>query len=268
MTDYQIIALSAFKDNYFWLLVQNQSAVLIDPGDADICLRALDQYQLDLDTIWITHHHDDHIGGVKKLQQRFSCPIYGPKDSRINSVTHIVQEASQVKWQNNIFYVWHLPGHTNTHLTYWNPQQKQLFCGDVLFSAGCGRVKEGEAADLFHSLQRIAQLPTDTQIFCAHEYTLSNLQFALMLEPDNKNTLQRYHHVKTLRDAGKPSIPTQLEIELTTNPFLRSHLSNIRQQLDKAAQLSEIQQGLSHFRLKTKDEYYFAVMRLWKNIYV
>lgn len=268
MSDYQVIALPALKDNYLWLLAKGHSALLIDPGDANVCMQAIDKYSLNLDAIWITHHHNDHTGGLEVLDKKFNCPVYGPKDSRINFITHILDEGKCVEWQGNFFNIWHLPGHTNTHIVYWNPATKHLFCGDILFSAGCGRVMEGEAADLYHSLQRIAQLPEDTRIFCAHEYTLSNLQFALHLEPDNQQIQQRYQEVKKLRAAGSASIPTHLKTELATNPFLRSHLVNIRQKLDEMSQQTDIKRALSCFRLNTRDEYYFAVMRLWKNIYV
>jgi hydroxyacylglutathione hydrolase len=268
MYDYQVTCLAAFTDNYLWLLSRENSAILIDPGDADVCIKALSDRNLQLDFILATHHHNDHIGGIKKLVDTFNCPVYGPYDQRIPEVTDLLTEGSVVYWKNNAFQVFHLPGHTQTHIVYWNSDKHQLFCGDVLFSAGCGRIKEGEAADLYHSLQRLAQLPRDTEIFCAHEYTLSNLNFAMHLEPDNKALQDRYHQVKQLRVEGSPSIPTRLDIELATNPFLRSFLPGIRQKLDTIASQPQIQSALSQFKINSTDEYYFAVMRLWKNIYV
>lgn len=268
MSDYQVNGLAAFSDNYLWLLSLENSAILIDPGDADVCIKAVSDRNLQLDFILVTHHHNDHTGGIKKLVEQFNCPVYGPYDQRIPEVTQVLTEGSVVDWKNNRFQVFHLPGHTQTHIAYWNPDRHQLFCGDILFSAGCGQVEEGEAADLYHSLQRIAQLPQDAEIFCAHEYTLSNLKFAMHLEPDNRDMQDRYHQVEQLRAAGLPSIPTRLHIELATNPFLRSFLPATRQKLDTIAGQPQIQSGLSRFKINSRDEYYFAVMRLWKNVYV
>lgn len=265
---YRIDALPAFQNNYLWLLQDNAHAILIDPGDADACIRALEKYQLQLDGVLITHHHNDHIGGLADIRKRFNCPIYGPEDPRIEFITHVLTEGDQVEWRSFRFDVWHTPGHTNSHIIYWNPTQNHLFCGDMLFGAGCGRNMEGQVGDLYRSLQRIAALAEHTEFFCAHEYTLQNLHFALHIEPDNPMLLQRFDQVTKMREAGIPSIPSNIKIELATNPFLRSHLSPIRKKLDAMKENPDIQNFLKKFTLQTEDEYYFALMRGWKNIYV
>lgn len=268
MSDYQVTAIPALKDNYFWCLHQDNNALLIDPGDATPCIEMLKKNQLTLNAVWITHHHQDHIGGITDLAQQYKRPVYGPNDDRISGIDHYLKQGDSVSWRSHQFSVVYCPGHTNSHVVFWNPTQRHLFCGDILFSAGCGRVMEGEAADLFHSLQWIASLPQDTKIFCAHEYTEANLRFALHLEPDNQALQQRWDQVKELRAKFQATIPTDLELELATNPFLRTHLPGIRQKLDAMARHNEIAEALKKFQLTKEDEYYFAVMRLWKNIYV
>jgi hydroxyacylglutathione hydrolase len=265
---YRIHALPAFQNNYLWLLQDNTHAILVDPGDADVCIRALEKHQLQLDAVLITHHHNDHIGGLADISKRFDCPVYGPEDSRIGLITRTLTEADQVEWNSFRFDVWHTPGHTNSHIIYWDQTNARLFCGDMLFGAGCGRNMEGQVSDLYHSLQRIASLPEHTEIFCAHEYTLQNLQFALHLEPNNQILLQRAEQAKKTRAAGLPTIPTNIKIELQTNPFLRSHLSSIRKKLNSIKEHPDIQLFLEKFNFQSEDEYYFALMRGWKNIYV
>jgi hydroxyacylglutathione hydrolase len=265
---YQILGLPAFDNNYLWLLHDNKNAILIDPGDATVCLAALTEMNLTLDAVLITHHHNDHIDGLTILKKKFNCPVYGPSDSRIPLITHPLKEGDSVTWKSHDFLVWHTPGHTITHITYWNAMTADLFCGDMLFGAGCGRHMEGRINDLYHSLQRIASLDESTKIFCAHEYTLQNLQFALHLEPDNQQIIQRIDATKKIRQAGLPSIPTQIKTERETNPFLRSHLISIRKKLDGIKHKTEIEDYLKPCQFESEDEFYFALMRAWKNYYV
>jgi hydroxyacylglutathione hydrolase len=263
-----IHALPAFQNNFLWLLQNDEHAILVDPGDAQVCIDALTKHSLQLDAVLITHHHNDHIGGLTQIQQKFSCPVYGPDDSRINFVTHKLAEGAQMQWRSFQFDVWHTPGHTNSHIIYWEQNAALLFCGDMLFGAGCGRHMEGDIKDLYHSLQRIAALPDHTAIYCAHEYTLQNLQFALHLEPENPLLLQRIAQATQTRAAELPTIPTNIRLERETNPFLRSHLPGIRKKLDSMKSNSDIRAFLSPFNFHSEDEYYFALMRSWKNIYV
>jgi len=264
---YQIITLPAFQNNYLWLLHDAQSAVLVDPGDASICIAALKENNLQLDAVLVTHHHNDHTGGLAQIQQQFNCPIYGPDDLRIPYITHKLKERDVVNWKSHVFQIWRTPGHTNSHIVYWNSLAAHLFCGDILFGAGCGRNMEGDVSDLFHSLQRISKLPENTQIFCAHEYTQVNLDFAQTVEPDNKPIAERIQQTAHLLKAGQPTIPTKLDIEIATNPFLRSHLESIRKKLDRISLQPEIQAFIQPFHFQSKDEYYFAIMRGWKNIH-
>lgn len=265
---YHIHALPAFQNNYLWLLQDNEHAILVDPGDAQVCIDTLSKYSLQLDAILITHHHNDHIGGLAEIQAKFNCLVYGPDDSRINPVTYKLNEGDQVKWQDFDFSVWHTPGHTKSHIIFWDKDSERLFCGDMLFGAGCGRHMEGNINDLYHSLQRIAALPEQTAIYCAHEYTLQNLQFALHLEPENLLLQKRISQAKQTRAEGLPTIPTHIKLERDTNPFLRSHLPDIRKKLDSIKTNPDIQAFLSPFNFHSEDEYYFALMRGWKNIYV
>lgn len=265
---YQVTALPAFQNNYLWLVHDSQNALLIDPGDASICIDALKKHHLELNCIFITHHHNDHIGGLPAIIQQFSCPVYGPDDSRIQQINYKLKEGDLVEWQSHQFHIWHTPGHTNSHIVYWNPVAKHLFCGDMLFGAGCGRNMEGQVSDLYHSLQRIASLDESTKIFCAHEYTLQNLQFALHLEPDNPILIQRIKEATKIRQAGLPTIPTNIKIEKETNPFLRSHLLPVRKKLDSIKYNADIQNFMMPFNFQSEDEFYFALMRGWKNIYV
>lgn len=218
----QIILIPAFKDNYIWLLHNETSAVIVDPGDATPVIATLNQLNLSLSAILITHHHHDHIGGVSTLLEHHpNAVIYAPKRENYNFQHHAVNEPDIVSLPDFglDFSVIDLPGHTLGHIAYYTPDI--LFCGDTLFGAGCGRLFEGTPEQMFHSLQKLAQLPADTKVYCTHEYTLHNINFALTLEPNNTALLQRKHDTEKLRDALQPSLPSTLKLELATNPFLR-----------------------------------------------
>ena len=228
MTNFMTISpISAFSDNYIWLLTQGNNAWFVDPGESAPVETALQQQNLTLQGILITHHHWDHTGGVADLLAARSIPVWGPETCEC--VTHPVKEGDMVLVFNSTFKVIAVPGHTLDHLAYYSESEEALFCGDTLFSAGCGRLFEGTAKMMLQSLNKLAKLPKNTKVYCAHEYTLSNLKFALAVEPNNKAIKDRIKKVELLRSNQKPSLPSSIEIELETNPFLRSNTPSVQQ---------------------------------------
>lgn len=226
-----IFPIPAFEDNYIWVLQLGRNVVVVDPGDAAPVLRMLQEKQLTLSAILITHHHSDHIGGVNGLLAQHPVPVYAPAYREYAFPHTPVREGDHITLTSieQTFKVLWLPGHTLDHIAYVNDQF--LFCGDVLFGAGCGRLFEGSPEQMLHSLNRIKQLPSATQIFCTHEYTLKNIQFARDLEPSNIRLAQREAHVTSLRRQDYPSLPSTLEEEIATNPFLRCLETEIKQQI-------------------------------------
>lgn len=221
-TTIEIKAIPAFSDNYIWLLsTGGNSCAIVDPGDAQVVLDYLDQHDLVLKVILLTHHHDDHIGGMKRLQELSGATVYGPHDARISGQTASFGEGEMVSLpQLGLeFRVIEVPGHTSSHIAFYG--HGCLFCGDTLFSVGCGRLFEGSAQQMHESLNKLAALPPDTQVYCAHEYTLSNCNFAQVVEPDNAALNRRSLEVKAARLDGRITIPSTLEEELAVNPFLR-----------------------------------------------
>jgi hydroxyacylglutathione hydrolase len=221
----QIRPIPAFDDNYIWLLTEppGRSAVVVDPGDADPVLETLAAEGLTLSAVLVTHHHGDHVGGLAELADAFpGLRIYGPTDPRVRSVTDRVAEADGVQPAGlaRRFRVLELPGHTATHIGYLG--EGVFFCGDTLFAAGCGRVFDGTFEQLSASLRRIAALDPETLCYCAHEYTLSNLGFALWVEPQSEALLARVREAEETRRSGLPTVPSRLGLELETNPFLRT----------------------------------------------
>ncbi len=215
----------AFDDNYIWLLTEptGKSAVAVDPGDADPVLEALAAAGLTLTGVLVTHHHGDHVGGLEALAEAWpGLRIYGPNDPRIPELTDRVgeQDLIQPNGLESRFRVLEVPGHTATHIAYVG--QGALFCGDTLFAGGCGRVFDGTFDDLSASLRRIAALDPQTLCYCAHEYTLANLGFARWVEPQNAELVARERADRATRDAGRPTVPSRLALELATNPFLRT----------------------------------------------
>ncbi len=223
----QITPIPAFSDNYIWLL-QNADCnrvALVDQGDPAPVLKHLRAHRLELSALLITHHHWDHVGAIAELRAVFpKCRVYGPRDRHIPDVTDWVAEGCDVVLsalgEGVSFNVLAVPGHTATHVAYY--RAGMLFCGDTLFAGGCGRVFDGTFAQLAASLQRIAHLPADTLVYCAHEYTLANLGFARWVEPDNSALRRRQSEDRERLASGKPSVPSLLATELQTNPFLRT----------------------------------------------
>lgn len=218
----EIVPLPAFKDNYIWLLRVGNTATVVDPGDSEVVEHYLAQHQLNLTAILITHHHPDHTGGVANLLLGHQPDVYAPVDNRIEAVTHPLHDGDEVVLADLdlCLRVIAVPGHTDTHIAYYAPGM--LFPGDTLFSAGCGRLLGGTAAQLHDSLQRLATLPGDTAVYCTHEYTLSNLAFAQAVDPDNPARDEWLATCQALRAENRPTLPSTLEREKSINPFLRT----------------------------------------------
>lgn len=218
-----IEVLSAFQDNYIWCIVNpNQASfTCIDPGCADVVLEYAKKHHYTLKSILVTHHHADHSGGVTRLLQTFpNAMVYAPFDSRLTFAYTSVNSRNKIKIDELTFSVLDTPGHTCSHICFYEAHKKWLFCGDTLFSAGCGRVFDGTMRELFDSLCQLKHLPDDTQIYCGHEYTRQNLQFALSIEPDNK-IIKNYYN-KLLHSSTLRSLPSTLRLEKQINPFLRT----------------------------------------------
>jgi hydroxyacylglutathione hydrolase len=216
----ELIALPAFNDNYIWCYQNAASqSIVVDPGDAEPVLRAVEAGMC-IKAIFITHHHSDHIGGLDVLRERLNVPCYGPRDARIQGLTEIVEHGDVIAIDGfQEFTVWQTPGHTLTHIVYFN--SRVLFCGDTLFSLGCGRLFEGSPEQMLSSLDKLASLPDELLVCCTHEYTANNALFAKRVEPENKQ-LQEYSKVLTeLRMQDLPSLPSNIQREKNCNPFLR-----------------------------------------------
>ncbi|BBM02865.1 hydroxyacylglutathione hydrolase [Microbulbifer sp. GL-2] len=227
-----ITPIPALNDNYIWHLTNGDEHWIVDPGEAAPVVQALQGASLD--GILITHHHFDHTGGIAELHKRYQCPVFGPNSVR--EVTNTIGEGDSIQVLGTPIRVWSIPGHTLDHLALILSEQEtdgntqiHLFCGDTLFAAGCGRLFEGSPEQMFHSLQRLSALPPTTRVYCAHEYTVGNLNFARTIEPDNSAITQRLQDCQALRAAGKPTLPSDIAEEQATNPFLRCHITEVMQ---------------------------------------
>jgi hydroxyacylglutathione hydrolase len=251
-----LIPIPAFADNYLWLLHDGQRALVVDPGDAEPVLRTLKQHALELTSILVTHHHADHTGGVDALRQATGAKVFGPATERIPEPFTPLQGGDTVNVLDLAFQVLDVPGHTSGHIAFYTPDvngKPLLFCGDTLFSGGCGRLFEGTPAQMLASLDTLAALPGDTQVCCTHEYTLGNLRFALAVEPGNADLGAYQAHCAHLREAGQPTLPTSIAQELLINPFLRTR---------QAAIIA----AACRFDAAAHDETsVFAAIRQWKN---
>lgn len=254
-----ILTVPAFDDNYLWIIHDSRHAVAIDPGDATPILAALQANQLELSAILLTHHHADHIGGVPALLAHRQVPVFGPSNDHIASVTQKLQQGQRITVPDLELEldVIEVPGHTRGHIAYYAAGQHWLFCGDTLFAGGCGRLFEGTPSQMLASLDKLAALPDDTAVYCAHEYTMSNLRFAREVEPENQALLTRIRAEQEKRDQGIPTVPTRIQLERQTNPFLRVREASVRTRLVAAGKISENQDDASNF----------GALREWKNHY-
>jgi hydroxyacylglutathione hydrolase len=222
MPEITVTAIPAFADNYIWLVsTSGNHCAVVDPGDAGPVAQVLEQNGLELAYILITHHHLDHIGGVAELASAYGAKVFGPYDTRISGQDQSFSEGETVHLPllELDFRVIEVPGHTASHIAFFG--HGCLFCGDTLFSVGCGRLFEGTPVQMQSSMDKLAALPADTRVFCAHEYTLSNCDFARAVEPDNEKLLRRASEVEASRAIGRSTLPSKLGEELAVNPFLR-----------------------------------------------
>ncbi|MFW5450589.1 MAG: hydroxyacylglutathione hydrolase [Methylophagaceae bacterium] len=251
-----IHSIAIFNDNYIWLIEQPTSKhlLIVDPGNAEQLMTIIAQQQFIPVAILITHACHDHIDGIKPLLKHYDIPVYGPTIENVPRMTHPLSARDHLNIDTAFpaIRVLDVPGHTAGHIAYL--MEDNLFCGDTLFGAGCGRLHNGTAAQLFQSLRQIATLPIQTKIYCAHEYTEANLRFAATIEPHNTDIQQRIKDTANIRQQDKASLPSTLELELATNPFLRCHQADVVQAVEQ----------FSGKQLVTDVEV-FTELRLWKD---
>ena len=254
----QVHPVPAFSDNYLWVIHDGSHAIAVDPGDAAPVIAFLESKQLALTAILCTHHHADHVGGVQALLASQggdrAIPVYGPAREKIPARTHALREGDRVALAQPAvaFDVIDVPGHTAGHIAYSTPGM--LFCGDTLFGCGCGRLFEGTPAQMLDSLGKLARLPAQTRVYCAHEYTMSNIRFAEAVEPDNGDLAMRKAFSAAKRHRGEPTLPSPLGLETATNPFLRAASPGVRAAAEAHA---------GHALATPVDV--FATLREWKN---
>lgn len=246
---YQVSKINAFRDNYIWALVKNDRCAIVDPGDAEPVKEFLAINQLILTDILITHHHPDHIGGVQELLGLYpNANVFGPNTERFPMVTHPCTEGLAIKTNLGAdMTIMELPGHTLDHICYID--ELHAFVGDTLFSGGCGRLFEGTPEQMHLSLSRLAQLPEETHIYCAHEYTQANLSFAAKVEGNNPDLVAYINEVNSKREHLEATVPTTIKTELAINPFLRANQSEIKRSVMEQYQLNREPDHLQSFTL-------------------
>jgi len=254
----RVSAIPALNDNYIWLIDNGSHAVVVDPGDAAVVKAELQKRSLSLCSILLTHRHEDHIKGVPALLSAYEPSVYGSLKDNIPTVNHYLHggDSLTIKSLGLALSVLDVPGHTKGHVAYYASAQGWLFSGDMLFGAGCGRMFEGTPEMMIQSLNKLMDLPDDTLVFSAHEYTLFNLRFALEIEPNNSDILKRAEEESAKRKEMKPTMPSTIGLEKKTNPFLRYMKPNVLERL--------MSLGLIHSK---NPVYAFAAMREWRNIF-
>jgi hydroxyacylglutathione hydrolase len=257
----KLLPLPTFNDNYIWMLHDGRNALVVDPGDAEPVLKALQSEGVQLQGILVTHHHSDHTGGVDLLRQATGAQVFGPATERMPEPLKRLVGGDTVHLLGLEFAVMDVPGHTAGHIAYFcnamppDGERPLVFCGDTLFSAGCGRLFEGTPAQMLASLDQLSALPDATRVCCTHEYTLSNLKFALEIEPGNAELLAYTERCKALRAQGKPTLPSDLALERQINPFLRSRVTTVMAAVHQFDPKGTDRDGV------------FATLRQWKNNY-
>ncbi|MBP6534048.1 MAG: hydroxyacylglutathione hydrolase [Arenimonas sp.] len=248
-------AIPAFTDNYIWYYRNpHGGSIVVDPGDAGPVLRAV-QEGLSIEAVFITHHHHDHIGGLAELLEHADVPCFGPVDARIEGISHPVGHGDGIRIDGfQPFTVWHVPGHTLSHIAFFN--EDTLFCGDTLFSLGCGRLFEGSPEQMLSSLDLLASLPDETLVCCAHEYTESNQRFAAAAEPVNAARDAYRLEFMAKRAAGKPSLPSSIGREKACNPFLR---------VDHTESMTGLAERLGYMPESRLQR--FSALRAWKDVF-
>ena len=246
--------IKAFNDNYIWLVTTNEGSIVIDPGEATKTINYLKENSLNLKGILITHHHFDHTGGIEDMLKFKNVDVYGPVNN-ISSINKKLRDGDLFSLIGIDFKIIEIPGHTLDHIAFFseNNGNPVLFCGDTLFSSGCGRVFEGTYEQMHKSILKLKSLPSNTKIYSGHEYTQSNLKFAMEVEPLNQKLVSRYNDVQDLLNKGTPTLPTTLELELEVNPFLRCQTKEVQSSVVK------------QFNTSNHEDEIFKALRQWKD---